>query len=120
MGSLLNYIDHRRAMRLVTTYYLLLTTSGRRATLKLEGDSSRLWRDCRGEACLARRVRSTRIADIAIIHSKTSLSVIAGEACLAPTKPCGSKALPYFLCILTRHSSLVTSYFLLELLLFHA
>ena len=27
----------------------------------------------------------TRIADIAIIHSKTSLSVIAGEACLAPT-----------------------------------
>ena len=25
----------------------------------------------------------TRIADIAIIHSKTSLSVIAGEACLA-------------------------------------
>ena len=30
---------------------------------------------------------------IAIIHSKTSLSVIAGEACLAPTKPCGVKAI---------------------------
>ena len=27
----------------------------------------------------------TRITYIAIIHSKTSLSVIAGEACLAPT-----------------------------------
>ena len=61
-----------------------------------KGDGSRLWRDCRGEACLARRVRRTRIAHIAIIHSQTSLSVIAGEvlyppiysageACLAPT-----------------------------------
>ena len=28
-------------------------------------------------------MRSTRITDVAIIHSKTSLSVIAGEACLA-------------------------------------
>ena len=80
----------------------------------------RRWRDCRGEARLARRVRSTRIviirgivvigvrstriAHIAIIHSKTSLSVIAGEARLAPTKPCGGKAFPYFPCILTRHS----------------
>ena len=26
--------------------------------------SSRLWRDCRGEACLARRVRRTRIVII--------------------------------------------------------
>ena len=34
--------------------------------------SSRLWRECRGEACLARHVRRTRIADIAIIHFKTS------------------------------------------------
>ena len=43
-------------------------------------------------------VRRTRIAHIAIIHSKTSLSVIAGEACLAPTKPCGSKAIEGFYC----------------------
>ena len=50
---------------------------------KVEVKSSRHRRDCRGEACLARRVRSTRITDVAIIHSKTSLSVIAGEACLA-------------------------------------
>ena len=42
MGSLLNYIDHRRARRLVTTYYLLLTTSGCRATLKLEVESLKL------------------------------------------------------------------------------
>ena len=28
--------------------------------------------ECRGEACLARHVRRTRIADIAIIHFKTS------------------------------------------------
>ena len=46
---------------------------------------SRRGRDCRGEACLARRVRSTRIAIILYIYS-------AGEARLAPTKPCGSKA----------------------------
>ena len=37
-------------------------------------------------------MRRTRIADIAIIHFKTSLSVIAGEACLALTKPCLRKA----------------------------
>ena len=49
-----------------------------------KGDGSRLWRDCRGEACLARRVRSTRIAHIAIIHSQTSLSVIAGEVLYPP------------------------------------
>ena len=77
-------------------------------TRRIRVKSSRLWRDCRGEARLARRVRRTRIViirgivvigvhrtritDVAIIHSKTSLSVIAGEACLAPTKPCGSKA----------------------------
>ena len=36
----------------------------------------RLWRDCRGEACLARRVRRTRIVIIRYISS-------AGEACLA-------------------------------------
>ena len=55
-------------------------------------------RDCRGEARLARRVRSTRIAHIAIIHSQNiiigyrgrgviSITRIysAGEACLAPT-----------------------------------
>ena len=59
----------------------------------------------------------TRIADIAIIHFKASfvgycgrgvISITriysAGEACLAPTKPCIRKALPYFLCILARHS----------------
>ena len=34
---------------------------------------------------------------IAIIHPKTSLSVIAGEACLAPTKPCGVKAIDVIL-----------------------
>jgi len=49
-------------------------------------------------------VRRTRIADIAIIHFKTSFvgyrgrgmthiyRSLAGEACLAPTKPCKSKA----------------------------
>ena len=54
-----------------------------------KGDGSRLWRDCRGEACLARRVRSTRIAHIAIIHSQTSLSVIAGEVLYPPHLFCG-------------------------------
>ena len=39
---------------------------------KLRVKSSRLWRECRGEACFARHVRRTRIADIAIIHFKTS------------------------------------------------
>ncbi|MFC2348906.1 MAG: hypothetical protein ACFNO7_08435, partial [Bacteroides sp.] len=62
----------------------LLPPSGRKKTeAKVEVKSTRHRRDCRGEACLARRVRSTRITDVAIIHSKTSLSVIAGEACLA-------------------------------------
>ena len=99
-----------------TRRYTQVRGGALRLSLKLE--VMRLWRDCRGEARLARRVRRTRIviirgivvigvrrtriAHIAIIHSKTSLSVIAGEACLAPTKPCGSKALSYPLCVLTR------------------
>ena len=33
-----------------------------------KGDGSRLWRDCRGEARLARRVRRTRIAIILYIY----------------------------------------------------
>ena len=32
-----------------------------------------------GEACLARRVRSTRITDVAIIHSKTSFVGYCGR-----------------------------------------
>ena len=56
-------------------------------------------------------MRSTRITDIAIIHSKTSfvgyrgrgvISITriysAGEACLAPTKPCGGKAIDVIYC----------------------
>ena len=43
-----------------------------------------------GEACLARRVRSARIVIIPYIYS-------AGEACLAPTKPCGGKAIDVIL-----------------------
>ena len=43
---------------------------------KVEVKSSRHRRDCRGETCLARRVRSTRITDVAIIHSKTSFGVL--------------------------------------------
>ena len=71
-----------------------------RASLKLEVGSWKLevmrpWRDCRGEACLARRVRSTRIViirgivvigvrstrmtDVAIIHSKTSFVGYRGQ-----------------------------------------
>ena len=125
---------------------------------KVEAKSSRHRRDCRGEACLARRVRSTRITDVAIIHSKTSLSVIAGEAsrairrgfyygvpwhaatiamlsentqrefygrgvprpnndmdtmrtalageaCLAPTKPCGGKAIEAIYCPCAPHTN---------------
>ena len=46
---------------------------------KVEVKSSRHRRDCRGEACLARRVRSTRITDVAIIHSKTSFVGYCGR-----------------------------------------
>ena len=69
---------------------------------EVEVKSSRLWRDCRGEACLARRVRRTRIviirgivvigvrrtriADIAIIHSQTSLLIISGRGVPRPYK----------------------------------
>ena len=43
----------------------------------------RLWRDCRGEACLARRVRRTRIV---IIHSITSFVVYCGRGMPRPYK----------------------------------
>ena len=48
--------------------------------------SSRLWRECRGEACLARHVRRTRIADIAIIHFKTSFVGYRGRGVPRPYK----------------------------------
>ena len=48
--------------------------------------SSRLWRECRGEACLARHVRRTRIADIAIIHFKTSFVGYRGRGMPLPYK----------------------------------
>ena len=89
------------------------------AQLRVNG--SRLGRDCRGEACLARRVRRTRIAIIRGIvviggashthyrccdysfqniivcyRGRGIISITriysAGEACLAPTKPFLRKA----------------------------
>ena len=47
------------------------------AQLRVNG--SRLGRDCRGEACLARRVRRTRIVILRLFIPKHHLSVIAGE-----------------------------------------
>ena len=53
---------------------------------KVEVKSSRHRRDCRGEACLARRVRSTRITDVAITHSKTSFVGYCGRGVPRPNR----------------------------------
>ena len=53
---------------------------------KVEVKSSRHRRDCRGEACLARRVRSTRITDVAITHSKTSFVGYCGRGVPRPIR----------------------------------
>ena len=61
-----------------TLRYEVLSTryEAERRMAQLRVNGSRLRRDCRGEACLARRVRRTRIVIILYISS-------AGEACLA-------------------------------------
>jgi len=53
---------------------------------RIKVKSSRLWRECRGEACLARHVRRIRIADIAIIHFKTSFVGYRGRGMPRPYK----------------------------------
>ena len=86
------------------------------------------YRSLTGEACLAPTKPCFRKAieaitaltggiHVAIIHSQTSLLIISGrgvthtyrpltgEACLAPTKPCGGKAINTIYCLYRAHTN---------------